>query len=83
MARLEHSYDTVRSRIVRHWPEIRELEESVPSARTIAQLLQKAGTPSCASDAGLGDGQVREALALCHYLGGRFTVHTFGHLLAV
>ncbi len=83
MTRLETSFEPVGSTIISRWSEFQDILASVPPADEIEQLLQEVGAPSCPSALGLGEGEVQEALESCHYLRGRFTVHTVAHLLAV
>ncbi len=83
LALLQANWQRLRMEIVQCWPHILTIANQVPPSRQLVRTLQRASAPSDAGSLGLAAGDVERALALSHYMRGRFTVDTLGRMLGM
>jgi glycerol-1-phosphate dehydrogenase [NAD(P)+] len=70
----ETGWKSLKAKILANWNEIQSLAAGVPSPAQLREYIRQAGGAVEATDIGLSDAEVQEALENAHYLRNRFTI---------
>lgn len=79
----EEEYENLKAWILRHWDEIHELAQQVPTAEELRALIRAAGGAVTPEELGLSQEELREALAWAHFFRNRFSVTKLVRILGL
>ena len=70
----DETFDQIKARIMKHWDEIQQIAETVPSTIEVRMLLSKVGVPTDLFSIGLTSKDITKALAYAQYTRPSFTL---------
>jgi glycerol-1-phosphate dehydrogenase [NAD(P)+] len=77
------TFEQIKARIMRHWDEIQQIAETVPSTIEVKKLLSKVGSPTDPFSIGLISKDITETIAYAQYIRPSFTIIKLCRILGV
>ena len=79
----EQDYAQLQQKIVDNWPKIQQIAATVPTSKTLAEMLKKVGAATDMPTLGLSNKEFNRAVQNSHYLRNRFTIAKLGRMLGI